>query len=286
MKKNNPVSESEDETELPMEDGHEEDGEDKINGEEKEEEVPDFPQDFNPWMKTQKQLLEKIIAEQTTQEDVEDNEEDNTLEKKAAQKPVVQKDLKLSYFTVNDIAETKESDDETGIDAKTEERRKLVAEAFADDNVVDDFEQDKKAIIERERPKRKSSYLPGWGAWGGPSVKESKARKARFTAEVKAKKRKDASLGNVIISEKVNDSVSKFMVSEVPFPFKNVEQFENSIRHPVGSTWNTESAFRDLTEPAVVTKIGRIIEPMSRDYILKKETSRKPAKSGRKEEST
>ena len=54
----------------------------------------------------------------------------------------------------------------------------------------------------------------------------------------------------------------------MPFPFKTTEGFEKSIRAPVGRTWNTENAFRQLTKPKVVTKRGAYIKPMSQESVL------------------
>ncbi len=60
----------------------------------------------------------------------------------------------------------------------------------------------------------------------------------------------------------------------MPFPFKNVAQFENSIRQPIGRTWNPETAFRSLTEPKIVTKMGAIIEPIDNEALIKNKVKR------------
>lgn len=65
-----------------------------------------------------------------------------------------------------------------------------------------------------------------------------------------------------------------FKVNQLPFPFKNVSQFENSIRQPIGRTWNPETAFRSLTEPKVVTKMGAIIEPIDSEALIKSKVKR------------
>jgi len=53
-----------------------------------------------------------------------------------------------------------------------------------------------------------------------------------------------------------------------------VEQFENSIRQPIGRTWNPEIAFRSMTEPKVVTKMGAIIEPIDSEALIKSKVKR------------
>jgi len=44
-------------------------------------------------------------------------------------------------------------------------RRMTLAEAFADDDVVDQFDEEKKRIIESNKPKDIDLTLPGWGDW-------------------------------------------------------------------------------------------------------------------------
>lgn len=56
-------------------------------------------------------------------------------------------------------------------------------------------------------------------------------------------------------------------VSELPYPFERHQQFEQSIRTPVGSTWNTQRAFQKLTAPRVITRAGHIIQPISAEDI-------------------
>ena len=40
-------------------------------------------------------------------------------------------------------------------------------------------------------------------------------------------------------------------MKNLPFPFKNVHEFEKSIRQPIGKHWNTETSFKDLIKPKV-----------------------------------
>lgn len=56
-------------------------------------------------------------------------------------------------------------------------------------------------------------------------------------------------------------------VSELPFPFERHQQFEQSIRMPVGPTWNTQRAFQKLTAPRVITRAGHIIQPISAEDV-------------------
>lgn len=47
------------------------------------------------------------------------------------------------------------------------ERRLTIAEAFADDDVLAEFREEKRALEEEEQPKSVDLTLPGWGDWAG-----------------------------------------------------------------------------------------------------------------------
>ncbi len=64
--------------------------------------------------------------------------------------------------------------------AEAERQHELtIAEAFATDDVVDEFSVEKKAIMERDKPKDIDLTLPGWGEWGGTNMKPSKKRRRK-----------------------------------------------------------------------------------------------------------
>lgn len=65
-------------------------------------------------------------------------------------------------------------------------------------------------------------------------------------------------------------------VSELPFPFEKHQQFEQSIRTPVGPTWNTQRAFQKLTAPRVITRAGHIIQPLSAEDLASAPSGAKP----------
>lgn len=60
-----------------------------------------------------------------------------------------------------------------------------------------------------------------------------------------------------------------FQVRDLPYPFSSVEQFQGSIRAPIGDTWNTPSAVAKLTKPSYSTKLGTIIEPIQEEVLKK-----------------
>ncbi|KAJ3300996.1 hypothetical protein HDU76_005910 [Blyttiomyces sp. JEL0837] len=113
-------------------------------------------------------------------------------------------------------------------------QRELMQMAFANDDVVGEFEEEKAKVIESEAPKEVDLTLPGW----------------------------DANLKHVIINEKRLKKAAKYMATEVPFGFESREQYEQSIRQPVGKEWNAEGGHSRLTAPRIVTKMGTIIDPL------------------------
>jgi len=48
-------------------------------------------------------------------------------------------------------------------------------------------------------------------------------------------------------------------IDRLPFPYQNPKQMEKIISQPIGATWNSASAVREMTKPAVVTNRGEII---------------------------
>ena len=64
-------------------------------------------------------------------------------------------------------------------------------------------------------------------------------------------------------------------VNQLPFPFNSPEQFQSSVRAPIGSTWNTPSTVKQLTAPKVTTKVGTVIQPITAVETFKKKGKRK-----------
>ncbi|NWV24897.1 UT14A protein, partial [Origma solitaria] len=148
------------------------------------------------------------------------------------------------------------------------EQRGMITEAFAGDDVVADFRREKRKAEEAAKPQPVNLVLPGWGEWGGTGLKPSARKVKRFLIKPPpAPPRKDQHLQHVIISEKRNIHAAAHQVSELPFPFERHQQFEQSMRTPVGSTWNTQRAFQKLTAPRVVTRAGHIIQPISAEDV-------------------
>ncbi|NXQ19786.1 UT14A protein, partial [Peucedramus taeniatus] len=148
------------------------------------------------------------------------------------------------------------------------EQRGMITEAFAGDDVVADFHREKRKAEEAVKPQLVNLVLPGWGEWGGTGLKPSARKVKRFLIKPPpAPPRKDQHLPHVIMSEKRNIHAAAHQVSELPFPFERHQQFEQSMRTPVGPTWNTQRAFQKLTAPRVITRTGHIIQPISAEDV-------------------
>ncbi|KAI5464616.1 Utp14 protein-domain-containing protein [Mariannaea sp. PMI_226] len=149
--------------------------------------------------------------------------------------------------------------------------QEMVARAFAGEDVVGEFDQEKEEMAEADDDKIIDNTIPGWGSWVGDGVssKEKKRHQGRFLTKVegiKKKDRKDAKLDRVIINEKRVKKNDAYLASQLPHPFESRQQYERSLRLPVGPEWSTKETFQDSTKPRVLMKQG-IITPMSKPMI-------------------
>lgn len=76
-------------------------------------------------------------------------------------------------------------------------------------------------------------------------------------------RRKDAALKHVIVSEKRDKKAAQFTTAGVPFPFTSRDQFERSLRAPIGREWNTAASHAALVAPSKTVVKGAIIEPIA-----------------------
>lgn len=146
-----------------------------------------------------------------------------------------------------------------------------IEEVFEEDDVVDSFRQEKEDEINKDKSEDIDLSLPGWGAWGGKGVKPTKRKKNRFILKAPPlMPRRDENKGDIIIKEYKDPKLQVHKVSDVPFPFTTVKDYEASIRAPLGNTFIPENAHKKLIKPSVITKAGTIINPMDEDELLVK----------------
>lgn len=179
----------------------------------------------------------------------------------------------IPYTHKNDDIETEipKVEDTTNVDNLVLSNEALVQRAFAGDMVSTDFHAEKEDAIQDEGDKIIDNTLPGWGSWIGEGVskRELARNKDRFVtkqAGVKAANRKDAKLERAIISEKRIKKNAKYMASVLPHPFESRQQYERSLRLPIGPEWTTKETFQKATKPRVMVKRG-IIRPMEKPLL-------------------
>ncbi|KAK4454074.1 Utp14 protein-domain-containing protein [Podospora aff. communis PSN243] len=171
-----------------------------------------------------------------------------------------------------DVQVQEDSDDETAIHLPMAIRdQELIKRAFAGEDVVGEFEKEKAEIAQEDDEKEIDNTLPGWGGWVGEGVssREMKRHTGRFITKVdgvKQKDRKDFKLKGVIVSERTIKKNNKYLAPQLPHPFESQQQYERSLRLPIGPEWGTKETFQSATKPRVIVKQG-IIAPMSKPMV-------------------
>lgn len=123
----------------------------------------------------------------------------------------------------------------------------------------------------------------GWGDWAGPGsngmVSEKiQAKRDKLLLQIQREhdtlklQRQDAKKSNVMISEKRVKAQARYKLSEVPHPFSSMEEYERSLRMPLGQEWNASHVVTRLTQPEVKKRAGRIIEPIAQPMKKKAKT--------------
>jgi len=170
--------------------------------------------------------------------------------------------------TLDDYTSPSESGDDRA-EEQPDDAGNLARSIFAaSDDVVHEFQKEKVETVEDEGDQVLDNSLPGWGSWTGAGIskKQEKRNKDRFLTTVKGvapEKRQDAKLDRVIVNEKRVKKNGKYLATELPHPFESRQQYERSLRLPMGPEWTTKSTFQDATKPRVLIKQG-IIKPMAK----------------------
>lgn len=209
---------------------------------------------------------------------VRPNQDEGTLKLNELRKQTSKKEVRVdpeNFVTIEpkklnsdhpDMVEYNEEDSDN-----EDEQRKAIAEAFADDDVVADFATEKAAIVDANKPKDIDLTLPGWGDWGGGGLKVSKRKRKRFIIKAPpAPKRNDENKGHLILNTDKDIKIKAHQVSNIPFPFSSVSDWEASIRAPVGAAFMPPSAFKKMIQPKVKTQMGAVIEPMDKTQLVKR----------------
>ncbi|KAJ5347517.1 uncharacterized protein N7506_000770 [Penicillium brevicompactum] len=240
----------------------------KASNREKEvaEEVP--AEEENPWL-VQTERTNRRRTGPDAQESI-DISLDATQPEAASAKSHTKRQKKAKQALASkQFDDENDSDDEDNVPVLLK-NHDLVKRAFAGDEVVQDFDQEKMDTIEDEGDKVVDNTLEGWGSWAGEGVskKQQKRQKRDLTtvAGVKPQQRKDAKLDRVIINQKRVQKNKKYMATQLPHQFETKQQYERSLRLPLGPEWSTKETFQSGTKPRVMIKQG-IIKPMEKPMV-------------------
>merc|ERR1712176_380430 len=160
----------------------------------------------------------------------------------------------------------------------------LIRKVFAapsESQIEEDFAMEKEKVANEEddtrtsrqkKKEREMETVAGWGSWAGDGAPKAKKNKQRLPkklqAPLKKKKngnnRKDAKKPIAIIREKRNkNTANKYMVRDIPYPFTTREEYERSMVGSMGMEFNVTKSFKDMTSLEILTRSGKIIQPLS-----------------------
>lgn len=87
----------------------------------------------------------------------------------------VEKNLSCGSGAVDLVIENDED-----FSASDKKKRLTIAEAFEDDNVIEEFIQEKRSTVDQDKPKDIDLTLEGWGTWTGIGIQTSKRKRRRY----------------------------------------------------------------------------------------------------------
>lgn len=216
--------------------------------------------------------------------------------KKKNSKKVTEEEVKIDTSSTLNIVDPKKeamlkkkraaaaSDDEMEDDGGNGEdevymfkQEDLIKQAFAGDDLVEaEFDEEKEQIIEREDDKEIDDSMPGWGDWAGqgedddgwgqPRPKKKRKIIRKVQGVTSKNQRLDKGKEKVIINETVAKASVKYQADKIPYPFKTWEEYEKSLRMPLGKEWVSDSTFQKMTTPEVITRFGTVINPMKAPF--------------------
>ncbi|KAK6433525.1 hypothetical protein LTR95_010298 [Oleoguttula sp. CCFEE 5521] len=150
--------------------------------------------------------------------------------------------------------------------------------AFAGDDVAAAFAAEKAALTQAEEEKEISTALPGWGTWTGAALSKHNRRaaakqrhnplyKTKLPGGVSAEVRQDKFKDNVILSEKTERKGKVYLAPILPHEFERKEEYERSLRLPIGAEWGTKEVVQRNVRPRVVVAKGRVVAAMERPRV-------------------
>lgn len=234
----------------------------------------DSDEEENPWLNGFTETTEKSKKYHAITEDSSRlSKAANKIQKNADKRQAKSKsndtivDLNNTMNISKNVQNSEDEDEDDG-ESRMFLQKNLISEAFAGDDVVSEFQEEKRRIVEEEDDKTEDMTLPGWGGWGGADI--TKAPKKKFVRKIdgvmQKDKRKDKDLKNVIVNETLNKHNLKYQSSSVPFPYESREQYERALRMPIGEEWTSKATHKKATQPRIVVKRGHVVDPLKAPF--------------------
>ncbi|MCJ1313076.1 hypothetical protein MMC25_006753 [Agyrium rufum] len=217
---------------------------------------------------------------------------------KTSSKPILLDDASFSGFSDSDsdsnndersnpkltTAAATATTEKSTLESARERNLALIAQAFASDNVLAEktFAAEKATEISSSlpNPSNTNTTLPGWGSWIGSGISARAAKRNAYrmpsskkdgnrngSNSIPATKRVDYGLDKVIVSEKRSKKNGKYLAGELPHPFESRQQYERSLRVPLGGEWLTKVGVQEGTKPRVILKRGVVVGVMERPAV-------------------
>jgi U3 small nucleolar RNA-associated protein 14 len=125
--------------------------------------------------------------------------------------------------------------------------------------------------VGKQKKVKDMQTVAGWGSWAGQGTAPPKPPR-KFPKHLQPpekrlakRKRQDEKKPNVIISEKrIKKTADNYMLAQIPYPFTSREDYERAMAGGIGREWNVSSSFKDMTRPEILTRSGKIIQPISK----------------------
>lgn len=229
----------------------------------------------NPWMAGDDKPVRSKKFSAVTEESSKLSKAANKISKHASKKSSSKAKESDTYINMDDVLLVGNSGNAFASDDEEEDtgnrmfrQQNLIQEAFAGDDVMAEFQDEKRQVEVDEDDKEKDLTLPGWGDWAG-SDRPQKPRKKfvqKIDGVVQKDKRKDKGKQNVIINETANKHNLKYRTSNVPYPYESKEQYERALRMPLGEEWSSRATHQKSTLPRVIVKQGMVVDPLKAPF--------------------
>ncbi|EDW41598.1 GM25544 [Drosophila sechellia] len=223
------------------------------------------------WTKRNKneKLLEEHRRDLVGVQDNDEQEEKETIQKPLTEVKPAKKKLKKSKVKIENGWQVEDISPTDKKEAKERPNSKAI------DDIFEKHGDQIRAKLSKDSELKNTELqlaLPGWGSWAGAGISKEvmERRNKRLLLKLAAPEtRRDENKDNLYINESASTHARQHMVSSIPFPFRSLADYEASIRAPVGRNFVPETAFRMLTRPAVITRKGQVIEPMTESELVK-----------------